>query len=241
MRERPFRAPHHTASRAALVGGGALLRPGEVSLAHRGVLFLDELPEFSRDSLEALRQPLEEGWVTISRRSGTSLFPAACTLVAAMNPCPCGYLGHAEKGCRCQAISVERYRTRISGPLLDRVDVLLEVPSLTLSMFEKTTVLESSAVVKRRVEAAREFKRERLGVASAGSGEPLEERSVLSVEARRLLRQALVRDNLSGRAYARIISLARTIADLDSVAAVGPEHLAEALALRLDHRRIGFG
>ena len=241
VRERPFRAPHHTASRAALVGGGVYLRPGEISLAHHGVLFLDELPEFSRDVLEALRQPLEEGRVAVSRRSGTSVFPARCTLVAAMNPCPCGYLGHGEKSCRCQAMSVEHYRSRISGPLLDRVDVLIEVASLTLSMFDQRTAPERSEAVRQRVEQSREFRAERLRAKPCVSTHALEDRSLLTAEARRLLRQALVKDALSGRAYVRIISLARTIADLDTVVPVGPEHVAEALSLRLDQRRVGFG
>lgn len=240
MRDRPFRAPHHTASRAALVGGGAVLRPGEVSLAHRGVLFLDELPEFSRDALEALRQPLEEGRVVISRRAGTSVFPAACTLVAAMNPCPCGYLGHAEKACRCSAAAVERYRARISGPLLDRIDALIEVPPLTLAALERVPESGVSAAVRERVLSARAFRvdREQRGLGTAG--EPLEQRSRLTAEARRLLRQALVRDSLSGRAYVRIVSLARTIADLDGTPKVRIEHVAEALALRLDRRRVGL-
>lgn len=238
--QRPFRAPHHTASRAALVGGGATLRPGEVSLAHHGVLFLDELPEFSRDALESLRQPLEEGRVTISRRSGTSVFPARCTLVAAMNPCCCGYLGHPEKTCRCGAASVERYRARISGPLLDRIDALIEVPPLTLSAFDRAAEAEPSMAVRERVTAARAFRAERSargGVAAEGS---LEERGLLTAEARRLLREALVRDGLSGRGYVRVIDLARTIADLDQAVSVGLEHIAEALALRLDHRRVGL-
>ena len=240
VRERPFRAPHHTASRAALVGGGATLRPGEVSLAHNGVLFLDELPEFSRDALEALRQPLEEGRVVISRRTGTSVFPAASTLVAAMNPCPCGYLGHPDKPCRCSAASVERYRARISGPLLDRVDALIEVPPLTLSSLENAAQTETTETVRGRVAAAWEFRRERLERQRETPGEVLERRSLLTGDARSLLRVALVKDSLSGRAYVRVISLARTIADLDGVLPVGPEHIAEALSLRLDQRRIGF-
>lgn len=239
-RERPFRAPHHTASRAALVGGGVTLRPGEVSLAHRGVLFLDELPEFSRDALEALRQPLEEGRIAISRRMGTSVFPAACTLVAAMNPCPCGYLGHPEKACRCPAVNIERYRARISGPLLDRIDALIEVPPLTLSALDARASGESSAVIRERVAAAHAFRREREMQEGGVAHRALEERSHLTQEARALLRQALVREGLSGRAYVRIISLARTIADLDNVLPVRAEHLAEALVLRLDHRRVGF-
>ncbi|MBN1629510.1 MAG: YifB family Mg chelatase-like AAA ATPase [Thermoleophilia bacterium] len=240
IRERPFRAPHHTASRAALVGGGASLRPGEVSLAHRGVLFLDELPEFSRDGLEALREPLEDRRVVISRRMGTAAFPAECTLVAAMNPCPCGYLGHPEKPCRCPAASVGRYRSRISGPLLDRVDALIEVPPLTLTVLEQTTQIETSGQVRERVAAAWEFRRERLARQEDRDGHPLEKRSLLTAEARALLRQALVRESLSARAYVRIVSLARTMADLDNVLPVGTEHIAEALALRLDQRRVDF-
>jgi len=240
LRERPFRAPHHTASRSALVGGGTSLRPGEVSLAHRGILFLDELPEFSRDGLEALRQPLEEGCVMISRRVGTAVFPAACTLVAAMNPCPCGYLGHTEKACRCTAASVERYRARISGPLLDRVDALIEIPPLTLSCLEQPDVGEKSVVVRHRVAAARAFRSERLVRPATATDTPLEKGNQLTRDARALLREALVRESLSGRAYVRTVNLARTIADLDNELPVRVEHIAEALALRLDRRRIGF-
>jgi magnesium chelatase family protein len=239
--ERPFRAPHHAASRAALVGGGALMRPGEVSLAHRGVLFLDELPEFSRDTLEALRQPLEEGMVAISRRTGTSFFPAACTLVAAMNPCPCGFLGHPEKHCNCRAVSVERYRARISGPLLDRIDALIDVPALSLAALDARSLSEGSAVVRERVVAARLFRQQRLKNPCDASRSTLEDRNALSADARRLLRQALVRDGISGRAYVRVIGLARTVADLDNVLSVSVDHVAEALALRLDHRRVAFG
>lgn len=244
LTERPFRAPHHTASRAALVGGGALLRPGEVSLAHRGVLFLDEFPEFSRDGLESLRQPLEEGRVAISRRTGTSVFPAACSLIAAMNPCPCGYLGHPSKPCRCSGAVIERYRARVSGPLLDRLDALIEVPPLTLAALDDRSALEPSAVVRARVTAAREFRRFReqklkgSGVCAEADGSGA--RHGLSRDARSLLREALVRDGLSGRAYARVMGLARTIADLDQVDEVVAEHLAEALSLRLDHRRLAF-
>jgi magnesium chelatase family protein len=240
IKERPFRAPHHTASRAALVGGGMMLRPGEVSLAHRGVLFLDEFPEFSRDALEALRQPLEEGRVVISRRAGTSVFPAACTLVAAMNPCPCGYLGHPTKPCRCPASAIERYRARVSGPLLDRVDALIEVPPLTLAALDDRSAPEPSAMVRGRVTAAREFRRLREERAAQNGQRLTETRNRFSPEARSLLRQALVREALSGRGYVRVAGLARTIADLDCLEEVSAEHLAEALSLRLDHRRLAF-
>jgi magnesium chelatase family protein len=241
IKERPFRAPHHTASRAALVGGGMVLRPGEVSLAHRGVLFLDEFPEFARDVLEALRQPLEEGRVAISRRTGTSLFPAACTLVAAMNPCPCGYLGHPTKPCRCPAAALERYRARVSGPLLDRLDALIEVPPLTLAALDDRSALEPSALVRARVTAARDFRLSREERWRKNDhGRPQGRQQRLSRDGRALLRQALVLDALSGRGYMRVITLARTIADLDQAEEVSAEHVAEALSLRLDHRRLVF-
>ncbi len=239
-KERPFRAPHHTASRAAVVGGGTTLRPGEVSLAHRGVLFLDELPEFSRDVLESLRQPLEEGRVVISRRAGSSIFPAECTLVAAMNPCPCGYLGHPQKACRCTAAAVARYRSRISGPLLDRIDVLIEVPPLAVSQLDQAGNADPSWVVRERVTAAREFGKSRAHRETGSQGRAFEDRWLLTRDARLLLRRAFVQDGLSGRAFTRVAGLARTIADLDQIDVVGSDHIAEALAFRLDHRRIGF-
>lgn len=257
--QRPFRSPHHTASRAALVGGGVHLRPGEVSLAHHGVLFLDEFPEFSRDALEALRQPLEEGRISIDRRAGTCTFPAACTLVAAMNPCPCGYLGHEHTACRCTAASIERYRSRVSGPLLDRIDALIEVPPFTLRQLDLGGREEPSAAVRERVVSARIFREarcraamerasERLGsgrvggVAGMVQSIPayLETQNHLTREACLLLRQALVKESLSGRAYVRVINLARTIADLDNLMTVGQDHVAEALSFRLDYRRVGF-
>ena len=240
IKERPFRAPHHTASRAALVGGGAVLRPGEVSLAHRGVLFLDELPEFSRDAIEALRQPLEEGRIAISRRVGTSVFPAAFSLVAAMNPCPCGYLGHTEKTCRCPASAVERYRARISGPLLDRIDALIEIPPITALSFESEINGETSATVRARVDAAVAFRKRRSAAPGDFAPGSIEQRNHLSREARAFLLEALLRESLSGRAYVRVIGLARTIADLDNVLPIELEHVAEALALRLDYRRLQF-
>ena len=255
---RPFRAPHHTASRAALVGGGINLRPGEVSLAHHGILFLDELPEFSRDALEALREPLADGRISISRRTGNSVFPAACSLVGAMNPCPCGYLGHGQKSCRCLAATIDRYRSRLSGPLLDRIDALIEVPPLTLFSLENGKVGETSAVVGERVAAARAFREARLlrssttgrarhplpggpsGESHESAPSHLEAGCRLSAQARSLLRQALVREGLSGRGYTRIVGLARTIADLDQREAVDADDVAEALALRLDYRRVGL-
>jgi magnesium chelatase family protein len=238
---RPFRSPHHTASRTALVGGGTSLRPGEVSLAHRGVLFLDEMPEFSRDVLEALRQPLEEGRVVISRRAGTCVFPASCMMVGAMNPCPCGYLGHERRACVCTASAVQRYRARVSGPLLDRVDALIEVSPLTVAEMEAGGQGERSSMVAARVAAARDFARERTSRRSEDADRgTLDVQGEMTADARGLLRQALATECLGGRGYVRVARLARTIADLDCVNVVGAEHVAEALALRLDQRRVGL-
>lgn len=240
LRERPFRAPHHTASRAAIVGGGLTLRPGEVSLAHRGVLFLDELPEFSRDTLEALRQPLEEGRISISRRNGTLLLPADCSLVGAMNPCPCGFFGHPTRECRCTASQVDRYRNRISGPLLDRMDVLIEVPAVGIGDMEGASSGESSEAIRSRVVAARSFRESRVAAERITQGmEAVTIAGQLTHQARALLRQASAREPMSGRGYTRILKVARTIADLDNVVEVGIEHVAEALSLRLDCDRLG--
>ena len=236
---RPFRAPHHTASRTALVGGGAGLRPGEVSLAHHGVLFLDELPEFSRDALEALRQPLEEGRVTVSRRTGTCVFPAACTVIGAMNPCPCGYAGHQKRVCTCTETTIQRYRSRVSGPILDRMDVLIEVEPLSLAEIVEQGCEERSQDIARRVEAAVRFSEERAKHEARNGGDVLEGRECLDRAARDLLRRALEKECLGGRGYTRVTRLARTIADLDGLARVGSEHVTEALALRLDYRGTG--
>lgn len=253
LKGRPFRAPHHSASRAALVGGGVYVRPGEVSLAHRGVLFLDELPEFSRDCLEALREPLEEGHVLLSRRHGTFVFPAACTLVAAMNPCPCGYLGHPQRTCQCSSSQVHSYRTKVSGPVLDRIDAVVEIPPVTLAERGRPEERESSATVRGRVVAARAFRAEREGrtlrAESVAAPTPTRlelqgetwDPPWLSKDAGRLLRHALAGGTLSARGYARTLRLARTIADLDCLPEVRAEHVAEALSLRLDHRWWGQG
>jgi len=233
---RPFRSPHHTASRVALVGGGPALRPGEVSLAHHGVLFLDELPEFSRDALEALRQPLEEGRVVISRRSGTSVMPAACTVVGAMNPCPCGYLNHRRRTCTCSEAAIQRYRSRVSGPLLDRIDALIEVTALSAQELTRCGDQEVSRDIARRVEAARQFAADRVTADRIRSRLSPEDGAHLSDGARAILRRALDNECLGGRGYARVIRLARTIADLDAAPTVKAEHVAEALSLRLDSR-----
>lgn len=235
--ERPFRAPHHSVSRAALVGGGSQPRPGEISLAHRGVLFLDELPEFSRDSLEALRQPLEDGRVVISRGQASCLFPARATIVAAMNPCPCGFHGHPVRRCQCTPSRLDSYRDRLSGPLLDRIDLHVEVPPLDFEGLETGDGEETSARVQSRVAAAATFRcvREAAGAAYAGAGShprALEERLGLTPAGRALLRQAVGRGLLGGRGYVRTLAVARTIADLEQSLLLEEQHLAEALALR---------
>ncbi|MFA5626421.1 MAG: YifB family Mg chelatase-like AAA ATPase [Thiohalomonadaceae bacterium] len=232
---RPFRAPHHTASSVALVGGGSQPRPGEISLAHRGVLFLDELPEFDRKVLEALREPLESGHITISRAARQAEFPAHFQLIAAMNPCPCGYLGHPSGRCHCTSEQVQRYRARISGPLLDRIDLHIEVPSLPHEALRPTNhnQAENSAAIQARVIAARQLQ-------LARQGKPNHELSSrecgtwcqLGEQELSLLDRAVDRLGLSARGYYRIIRVARTVADLDASATITLPHLTEALAYR---------
>jgi magnesium chelatase family protein len=230
---RPFRSPHHTASSIALVGGGSPPRPGEISLAHHGVLFLDELPEFSRQVLEVLREPMESGRITISRAARQADYPARFQLVAAMNPCPCGFAGDATGKCRCNEVQVARYRRRISGPLLDRIDLHVDVPPLAESDFATEAPGERSAVVRQRVERARMRQLERQGVANAllPSGE-LVGRTRMDREARALLRHACARLGLSARAHDRVVKVARTIADLQALGNVAHAHVAEALRFR---------
>ncbi len=230
---RPFRAPHHTASAVALVGGGSPPRPGEISLAHHGVLFLDELPEYNRVVLEVLREPLESGRITISRAARQADFPARFQLVAAMNPCPCGYLGHFGGRCRCTPAQIERYRDRISGPMLDRIDMHVEVPALREEDFLSASAGEPSAAVRERVAGAREAQLRRQGRPNAQlSGRDAEGRTRLDAEGRRLLREAVARLHLSARAHHRVLKIARTVADLDGSAPVRPRHVAEALRYR---------
>ncbi len=230
---RAFRAPHHTASGIALVGGGSPPRPGEISLAHLGVLFLDELPEFNRSVLEVLREPLESGRITISRAARQADFPARFQLVAAMNPCPCGYLGHHNGKCRCSAMQIARYRDRISGPFLDRIDVHVEVPALRDEELLGARGGESSAAVRERVVRAREAQIARQGRANAQiTGREAEEVAPVEGEARTLLRDAVVRHRLSARAHHRVLRMARTVADLEGSRALHERHVAEALLYR---------
>lgn len=230
---RPFRSPHHTASAVALVGGGSDPRPGEISLAHHGVLFLDELPEFDRKVLEVLREPLEAGVIHISRAARQASFPARFQLIAAMNPCPCGYLGHFSGKCSCTPEQVGRYRGKISGPLLDRIDLHVEVQSLPAEQLVGGAAGESSALVRERVETAYRLQLARQGKANAGlSGAELEAIGDFHAEALALLRQVLDKIGLSARSYHRILRVSRTIADLQGQAMVMREHVLQAIQLR---------
>ncbi|MDA3962454.1 MAG: YifB family Mg chelatase-like AAA ATPase [Planctomycetota bacterium] len=239
LRIRPFRAPHHNVSAVGLIGGGSVPRPGEVSLAHRGVLFLDELPEYPRPVLESLRQPLEDGHLTISRSGGRLKFPARCMLIAAMNPCPCGYLGHPTRACSCSQDRILRYRSRISGPLLDRIDIHLEVPAQKPETIDASEAGENSCTVRQRVEAARDRMLHRQGSANAMLDPgPLRRHAQPMPEARTLLHQAIEELGLSARAHDRIRKVARTIADLDDSAEVTLEHVSEAIGYRLLDRQV---
>ena len=230
---RPFRSPHHTASTAALVGGGGVPRPGEISLAHRGVLFLDELPEFERRVLEALREPLETGRIHIARAAHQAEFPARFQLVAAMNPCPCGYHGERSGRCRCTPDQVARYRGKLSGPLLDRIDLQLEVPALAAEELQAAPRSEPSAVVRARVIAARGRQQARQGKPNARlTPREVETHCTPDVEGAALLRQAMTRLGLSARAYHRVLRVARSIADLAGNPAVTSAHVAEAVQYR---------
>ena len=238
-RVRPFRSPHHTSSAVALVGGGSGPRPGEVSLAHYGVLFLDELPEFARSVLEVLREPLESGSVTISRAARQAEFPAAFQLVAAMNPCPCGYLGDAQGRCRCTAEQVQRYRSRLSGPLIDRLDLHVEVPRVPTQLLSAKTGTEPSAAVAVRVGRAREQQIARQGTLNSRLDNKAVERFCATTrEASVLLNRATAMLGLSARAYHRILKVARTIADLAQGEAIEARHIGEALALRVLDRKM---
>ena len=233
VRRRPFRSPHHTISASGLAGGGSNPRPGEVSLAHHGVLFLDELPEFGRATLEVLRGPLEDGQVTISRVAATLSYPARVTLVCSMNPCPCGYAGDARRACRCSPGQIERYQGRISGPLLDRMDLFVDVPRLTREELRGEGPAEPSLLVRERVSRARALQVGRQGMPNhALGGRLLREVCGLRGEAERLFSRAIDRMALSGRGHDRVLRVARTVADLGGEEEIAVEHLAEALNYR---------
>jgi magnesium chelatase family protein len=231
--QRPFRAPHHTISDVALVGGGAQPRPGEISLAHRGVLFLDEMAEFSRHVLEVLRQPIEEGVVRIARAARTCSFPARFMLIGAMNPCPCGYAGDATRTCKCTAQQIARYGARLSGPLRDRLDLTVPVAAMPARDLSEGAGGETSVAIRDRVVAARQRQLARGGRLNATlQGRPLRAVTQLDPDARRLLDRALEKLALSARGYDRVLRVARTIADLDAEDRISAEHLGEALQFR---------
>ncbi|MBO5745946.1 MAG: YifB family Mg chelatase-like AAA ATPase [Clostridia bacterium] len=234
---RPFRAPHHTVSAAGLSGGGIVPRPGEISLSHNGVLFLDEFPEFSRQAMEVLRAPIEDGKVTISRASGRLTYPCEFSLVAAMNPCPCGFFGHPKKKCICSPLAVKKYLGRISGPMLDRLDIHVEVPAVEYDELTGRSDGETSAEIKKRVERAREIQQNRykgtkITCNARLDSANLQKYCVLTPDADRIMRTAFENLGLSARAYDRILKIARTVADLDGQEKIGATHIAQAIQFR---------
>lgn len=237
MAVRPFRSPHHTISDAGLVGGGQTPRPGEISLAHLGVLFLDELPEFKKNALEALRQPLEDGTITITRSSVTASFPSKFMLVAAMNPCPCGYFGDRVHTCRCAPQQIRRYQSKISGPLLDRIDLHIEVPSVKYRALSEKETGESSADVKKRVSCARDLQKKRFGANGVLCNAGMTEKQIrkfcqIDEESHKLIEMAIEKLGLSARAVNRILKVSRTIADLENDQSIRTSHVAEAIQYR---------
>jgi magnesium chelatase family protein len=246
--QRPFRAPHHTISDVGLLGGGTIPGPGEISLAHNGVLFLDELPEFKRSALEVLRQPLEDGNVTISRSAGQINLPCSVMMVCAMNPCPCGYTGDQSRECRCSVPQIQRYRSKISGPLLDRIDIHIEAPSLRIDELRSTKTGESSANMRTRCETARALQITRFAENSDTatrcnarmSHSEIRTHCAINAEQGDLLQQAMEQLALSARAYDRILKVARTIADLTGEAQIGTPHLLEAIQYRSLDRNLFY-
>ena len=237
VRTRPFRSPHHTSSAAALVGGGSIPKPGEITLSHRGVLFLDEFPEFNRDVLESLRQPLEDGIVTVSRVKGSLTFPAKFILAATMNPCPCGFLNDPQKDCLCTPFQMQKYKRKLSGPLLDRIDLHAEVPRVEYEKLASEVVAEASAKIRERVEQARQIQKNRFqNFGFAVNGEmKLKDIKLfcrLDEKCQELIKNAVYKYNLSARAYHRVLKLARTIADLSASENILPIHINEALQYR---------
>ncbi|OHB73497.1 MAG: hypothetical protein A2V70_19315 [Planctomycetes bacterium RBG_13_63_9] len=235
---RPFRAPHHTISNAGLVGGGSKPSPGEISLAHNGVLFLDELPEFNRQTLEVLRQPLEDGTVTISRALSSTTFPANFMLIAALNPCPCGYRGDSRRSCHCTPPQIDRYMSKISGPLLDRIDIHIEVPAVPFRELSGGAPGTSSTEIRAQVGSARSVQAERFEGSATRHNADMTHRQTrqfcrLDEEGRNLLRSSMDELGLSARAHDKILRTARTIADLDASEAIGPMHLNEAINYRM--------
>jgi magnesium chelatase family protein len=235
---RPFRSPHHSASAIGLIGGGAHPKPGEISLAHRGVLFLDEFPEFPRHVLESLRGPLEDGVVTVSRASGSLSFPAQFTLIAAANPCPCGFLGDPVKECVCGPGQVIRYQKRLSGPMLDRIDLHIEVPAVKVEKLTGEVDSEPSQEIRNRVQSAREtqtarFLNRNLKNNSEMGSREIKEFCSLDSQCLELLKAAVNKMHLSARAYNRILKVARTIADLEGASEISTQHIAEALQYRI--------
>jgi len=240
---RPFRSPHHTISDVGLLGGGMSPSPGEISVAHNGVLFLDELPEFKRTTLEVLRQPLEDGRVTVSRAAGSMTFPAEFMLVAAMNPCPCGYHGDVKRSCRCSGVQVERYREKISGPLLDRIDLHVEAPAVPYEELRQGAPGEPSQTMRERVVAARNIQRDRFGagkvrVNARMTSAQVRKHCALDADAEAMLRMAMESLHLSARAHDRILKVARTIADLASAPSIAAEHISEAIQYRTLDRKL---
>jgi len=240
---RPFRSPHHTVSDAGLIGGGQVPRPGEVSLAHNGVLFLDELPEFKKNVLEVLRQPLEDGRVTIARATTSLTYPARIMLVAAMNPCPCGYYGDPQHECSCTIFQIQRYRSRVSGPLLDRIDIHIEVPAVRYRDLVNQQEGESSRQIMERVKGAREIQNERFRgkkvfCNARMTSKHLKKYCQIDQKGNRLLEMAMAKFGLSARAYTRILKVARTIADLEGTETISPHHLSEAIQYRTLDRDI---